>query len=478
MTVSGTKRKHYITDWDPEDVEAWDNGNAAIAKRNLVWSIICEHVGFSIWSMFSALALLMGPEYGISLDQKFVIGATATFVGSCLRIPYTQATAIFGGRNWAIFSAVVLMIPTGLTLMLMMNPGEFGFGWFLFVAALTGFGGGNFASSMTNINAFYPQRLKGWALGLNAGGGNIGVPAIQLVGLFVIWIASDQPEILCAIYLVLLAIAGVGAAIYMDNLDHQTSSGRAMLDTLKYKDTWLISLLYVGTFGSFIGFGFAFSQVLNISFTANGATKPALAAAQIAWIGPLLGSISRPYGGKLADKIGGGKITMYCFASMIAASSILVVASAMSDANDKKITGGTLTAFVVGFVLLFIISGIANGSVYKIIPAIWEHKAKINPGLNTIGKANWSRSMSGALIGIAGAFGGLGGVAINLVLRDSYKSNQSATQAFAIFMAFYVVAALVTWWFYVRRSIETPANSAAPSEAPTADPANPAPVIP
>jgi NNP family nitrate/nitrite transporter-like MFS transporter len=460
VTATGTKRKHYITDWDPEDVEAWDKGNAVIAKRNLVWSIICEHVGFSIWSMFSALALLMGPEYGISLDQKFVIGATATFVGSCLRIPYTQATAIFGGRNWAIFSAVVLMIPTGLTLMLMMNPGDFGFGWFLFVAALTGFGGGNFASSMTNINAFYPQRLKGWALGLNAGGGNIGVPAIQLVGLLVIWLASDKPEILCAIYLVLLAIAGVGAAIYMDNLDHQTSSGRAMLDTLKYKDTWLISLLYVGTFGSFIGFGFAFSQVLNISFTANGATKPALAAAQIAWIGPLLGSISRPYGGKLADKIGGGKITMYCFTAMIAASSILVVASAMSDANDKKITGGTLTAFVIGFVLLFIISGIANGSVYKIIPAIWEHKAKINPGLNTLGKANWSRSMSGALIGIAGAFGGLGGVAINLVLRDSYKSNQSATQAFAIFLAFYVVAAVVTWWFYVRRSIEVPSDSA------------------
>lgn len=468
MTASGTKRKHYITDWDPEDVAAWDKGNAAIAKRNLVWSIICEHVGFSIWSMFSALALLMGPEYGISLDQKFVIGATATFVGSCLRIPYTQATAIFGGRNWAIFSAIVLLIPTGLTMMLMMNPGEFGFGWFLFVAALTGFGGGNFASSMTNINAFYPQRLKGWALGLNAGGGNIGVPTIQLVGLLVIWLASDKPEILCAVYLVFLAVAGVGAAIYMDNLDHQTSSGRAMLDTLKYKDTWIISLLYVGTFGSFIGFGFAFSQVLNISFTSSGEAKPALAAAQIAWIGPLLGSISRPYGGKLADKIGGGKITMYCFAAMIAASSILVVASAMSDANDKKITGGTLTAFVVGFVLLFIISGVANGSVYKIIPAIWEHKAKVNPGLNALGKTNWSRSMSGALIGIAGAFGGLGGVAINLVLRDSYKSNQSATQAFAIFLAFYVVAAVVTWWFYVRRSIEVPAKDLPTVDTPAA----------
>ncbi|GAA1887976.1 nitrate/nitrite transporter [Williamsia serinedens] len=445
-----TRRKHHITDWDPEDREAWDNGNAAIARRNLIWSVICEHVGFSVWSLFSVLALFMGPQYGISLDQKFVIAATATFVGACLRIPYTQATARFGGRNWAIFSAVVLVVPTVMLLVLMLNPGEFGFGWFLLVAALTGLGGGNFASSMTNINAFFPQRMKGWALGLNAAGGNIGVPAVQLVGLLVISLASDRPEIVCAVYLVLLALAGLGAALFMDNLDHQTSSGKAMVDCLKYRDTWLISVLYVGTFGSFIGFGFAFSQVLNISFTASGDPKPALAAAQIAWLGPLLGSLSRPVGGRLADKVGGGRVTMWCFAAMVASSAILVAAGTVSDSNGKQITGGVLTAFVVGFILLFLISGVANGSVYKIIPAVFEAKAQANRGLNAFGKVTWSRSMSGALIGIAGAFGGLGGVAINLVLRASYQSSKSATIAFWVFLAFYVVAGVITWWFYAR----------------------------
>ncbi|MDL9936788.1 nitrate/nitrite transporter [Gordonia sp. ABSL1-1] len=446
-------RDHTITDWDPEDREAWDAGNDKIAKRNLIWSVICEHVGFSVWSLFSVMTLFMGAEYGISADQKFVIAATATFVGSCLRIPYTQATARFGGRNWAIFSAVVLLIPTGLTMMLMMNPGEFGFGWFLAVAAITGFGGGNFASSMTNINAFYPQRLKGWALGLNAGGGNIGVPAVQLIGLLVIWLAADSPEIVCAVYLFALAIAGVGAALYMDNLDHQTSSGKAMLDCLRHRDTWLICLLYVGTFGSFIGFGFAFSQVLNLSFTSAGVGKPALAAAQIAWIGPLLGSLARPYGGKLADRIGGGKVTLYCFIAMIFSSAILVVAGTIADNNGKVITGGVLAAFITGFILLFLISGIANGSVYKIIPTIWEHKAQFLPGMTSLAKTKWSRSMSGALIGIAGAAGGLGGVGINLVLRASYQSNKSATLAFWVFMSFYVLAAVVTWWFYARRQI-------------------------
>ena len=136
---------------------------------------------------------------------------------------------------------------------------------------------------MTNINAFYPQRMKGWALGLNAGGGNIGVPVVQLVGLLVIaTLGNRRPEVVCAVYLVLLAVASIGAAVFMDNLDHQTANPRAMLEVLRYGDAWVISLLYIGTFGSFIGFGFAFGQVLNQTFlaglTGGAAPTPAQAA--------------------------------------------------------------------------------------------------------------------------------------------------------------------------------------------------------
>jgi len=451
MAAHTYTRKHHITGWDPEDRDAWDNGGSAIARRNLIWSIICEHVGFSIWSLFSVMVLFMSPAYGISTDQKFIITATATLVGSFLRIPYTQATARFGGRNWAIFSAVVLLIPTGLVMMLMLQPGRFGFGAFLAVAALTGLGGGNFASSMTNINAFYPQRLKGWALGLNAGGGNIGVPVVQLVGLAVLWLTAGRPEIVCAAYLVALALAGIGAALYMDNLDTQSASYRSMAECLKYRDTWLISLLYVGTFGSFIGFSFAFSQVLQISFAATGDPKPALAAAQTAWIGPLLGSIARPLGGRLADRFGGGRITLACFLLMIGAATILVVAGTIADGHPgHRIESAQLTAFIAGFILLFLFSGAANGSVYKIIPTVFEHKARDNGALVAADKLIWSRKMSGALIGIAGAVGGLGGVGINLVLRSSYQSSHSATTAFWIFLGFYAGAALLTWACYAR----------------------------
>src|ERR1044071_1419588 len=209
---------HRITDWDPEDVVAWEAGNKYIARRNLIWSVAAEHVGFSIWSIWSVMVLFMPASvYGFSAGDKFLLGATATLVGGCLRFPYTFATAKFGGRNWTIFSAIVLLIPTVGTIWLLANPG-LPLWPYLLCAALAGFGGGNFASSMTNINAFYPQRLKGWALGINAGGGNIGVPMIQLVGLAVLAFAgTSHPRYILAFYIPLIVVAAVCAALYMDN---------------------------------------------------------------------------------------------------------------------------------------------------------------------------------------------------------------------------------------------------------------------
>ena len=115
---------HRITDWDPEDVPAWEAGNKYIARRNLIWSVVAEHIGFSVWSIWSVMVLFM-PEavYGFSAGDKFLLGATATLVGGCLRIPYTLATATFGGRNWTVFSAFVLLIPTVGTMLLLAHPG-------------------------------------------------------------------------------------------------------------------------------------------------------------------------------------------------------------------------------------------------------------------------------------------------------------------------------------------------------------------
>ncbi|BBY18313.1 nitrate/nitrite transporter [Mycolicibacterium litorale] len=444
---------HRITDWDPEDTVAWEAGNKNVARRNLIWSVAAEHIGFSVWSIWSVMVLFM-PEavYGFTAGDKFLLGATATLVGACLRIPYTLATATFGGRNWTVFSAFVLLIPTLGTMVLLANPG-LPLWPYLVCAALAGFGGGNFASSMTNINAFYPQRLKGWALGVNAGGGNIGVPMIQLVGLLVIATAGNRaPYWVCAVYLVALAVAGIGAALYMDNLEQHKIDFSAMKDILRVRDTWVISLLYIGTFGSFIGFAFAFGQVLQINFAARGqsAADASLHAAQIAFVGPLLGSLARVYGGKLADRIGGGRVTLAVFAGMILAAGVLVTVSTLDDGNPGAATAATMIGYVVGFIALFLLSGIGNGSVYKMIPSIFEARSR-SLDADEVHRAAWSRAMSGALIGFAGAVGALGGVGINLALRQSYLSSGSATAAFWIFAAFYVLASAVTWIMYVRR---------------------------
>ncbi|APE09918.1 NarK/NasA family nitrate transporter [Rhodococcus pyridinivorans] len=462
-------RKHNIERWDAEDVEAWEAGGKQVAKRNLIWSVIAEHVGFSVWSIWSVMVLFMPTEvYGIDAAGKFFLVAVPTLVGAILRIPYTVATARFGGRNWTIFSALVLLIPTIGALYLMLNPGH-SYTTFMLVAALAGVGGGNFASSMTNINAFYPQRLKGWALGLNAGGGNIGVPAVQLIGLLVIaTVGNTEPWIVCAVYLVLCAVAALGAALFMDNLRDQKADLRAMGAALKFRDSWIISFLYIGTFGSFIGFSFAFGQVLQINFLAGGDTpaQAALHAAQIAFIGPLLGSISRPLGGKLADRIGGGKITLYTFVAMALAAAVLIVAGTLDDRTTGAATGGVLTAMVLGFIALFLLSGLGNGSVYKMIPSIFEARAQDLDELDRDEKAAWSRSMSGALIGFAGAIGGLGGVGINLVFRASYGGEaQSATMAFWVFAIFYLVCIAVTWFVFLRRPNTTPTSEPS-TEAP------------
>ncbi len=451
--MSTLKRNHDIEHWDAEDVAAWEAGGKDVAKRNLIWSVIAEHIGFSVWSIWSVMVLFMPTDkYGIDAAGKFFLVAMPTLVGAFLRIPYTVATARFGGRNWTIFSAFLLLIPLLLTLYFVNQPGT-SYTTFLVVAAFAGFGGGNFASSMTNINAFYPQRLKGWALGMNAGGGNIGVPVIQLLGLLVlVTLGGDYASVICAVYLVLVGITAVGAAFYMDNLTNQQADLSYMVKALRVPQSWAIAFLYIGTFGSFIGYSFAFAQILQISFKAGGdtAAQAAVHAASIAFIGPLLGSLARPYGGKMADRIGGSKVTIATFGAMMLAALLVVTASTMADGNSGVATGATMTMLVAGFIALFVLSGFGNGAVTKIIPSVFEAKSKSLP-VSRVEQAAWSQNTSGALIGFVGAIGALGGVGINMVLRSSYSSTASATTAFWVFLAFYVVCAAVTWTVFLRR---------------------------
>jgi NNP family nitrate/nitrite transporter-like MFS transporter len=430
----------WITRWDPEDEAFWEREGRLVARRNLIFSVLSEHVGFSVWSMWSVLVLFMSPDIGFTFtpSEKFLLVVVPTLVGAALRLPYSTAVARFGGRNWTVFASSVLLVPAGLAAYFVQRP-DTPLWVFLLIGALAGAGGGNFASSMTNITAFYPQRHQGWALGVNAGGGNLGVAVVQLLGLLVIATAGDShPSYVVAVYLPLIVLVSLGAALRMDNLPIPPAEPGVLREAAAHRHTWWISLLYVGTFGSFIGYGFAFGLVLKSEFGAS-----TLQAASYTFLGPLLGSLARPLGGRMADRWGGARVTFVNFTAMAAGTSVLLVASVTTS----------FPLFVAAFTVLFVLSGLGNGSTYKMIPAQHAREAEhaIAAGADATAAFDRARRLSGALIAVAGAVGALGGVGINLAFRTAYGTSGSGTVAFAAFLGYYLLCLALTWHVYLRR---------------------------
>ncbi|MBT2509718.1 NarK/NasA family nitrate transporter [Streptomyces sp. ISL-98] len=449
MADTLAKRSGWLTGWDPEDEDAWNKGGHRVARRNLILSVLSEHVGFSVWTLWSVLVLFMSPEIGLGFDpgEKFLLVATPTVVGSLLRLPYSYAVTRFGGRNWTVFATGVLVVPTLLALYFVQRPGT-PLWVFLVIGAVAGVGGGNFASSMTNITAFYPLRHQGWALGLNAGGGNLGVAAVQLIGLAVISVAGDtHPSYVAAVYLPLIVAIALLSAWKMDNVDAVRAEPGAQLEAARDRDTWWISILYIGTFGSFIGYGVAFGLVLQNEFGASP-----LEAVGYTFLGPLLGSCSRPLGGWLADRLGGAWVTFWNFLGMGTGTVVLIVAAGLNSFG----------LFIAGFTALFVLSGLGNGSTYKMIPSVFAKKAEdeVTSGGDASAAFARSRRLSGAVIAIAGALGALGGAAINVTFKLSYTDGSgSGTPAFLTFLVYYALCMALLWAVYLRRKPATDENT-------------------
>src|SRR5437879_376170 len=321
---SPTQSPTWISDWRPEDETFWNSKGKFVARRNLIWSIVAEHIGFSVWLIWSIVATkLPAAGFHFSTDELFQLVAVPGLIGSLMRFPYTFAVTTFGGRNWTIFSAAVLFIPTTALAYFVSQP-DTPFWLMLLVAATAGLGGGNFASSMANISFFYPDRMKGWALGLNAAGGNIGVSGVQLLtpillgfGFISLYQATPGPGGLYLqnaglMWLLPLTIAVIGAYFFMNNLTDARSTFKDQLVIVKRKHTWVMSYIYIGTFGSFIGYSAAFPLLLKTQF-------PEIPV-RVAFMGPLVGSLSRPLGGLLADKVGGAIVTFWNFIAMAAAT--------------------------------------------------------------------------------------------------------------------------------------------------------------
>jgi MFS transporter, NNP family, nitrate/nitrite transporter len=450
----------WISDWNPEDKAFWESKGKFIARRNLIWSIIAEHIGFSIWLIWSIVAAkLPAAGFHFTTDQLFQLVALPGLIGSLMRFPYTFAVTTFGGRNWTIFSASVLFIPT-IALAYFVTQPSTPYWEMLLIASLAGLGGGNFASSMTNISFFYPDRMKGWALGLNAAGGNIGVSSVQLLtpilmglGIINLYQATPAPDgsylqNAGLMWLVPLAIAVFGAVFFMNNLTTARSNFKDQLAIVGRKHTWIMSYIYIGTFGSFIGYSAAFPLLIKTQFP--GVTLG------IAFLGPLVGSLARPLGGLLADKVGGAIITFWNFIAMAAATI-----GVMYFVEAKDFTG-----FLVMFLVLFVTTGVGNGSTYRMIPSIFrEEKLQSAKGTGDAGRALALKAASiesGAALGFIGAIGACGGYFIPRGFGASIAATGGPNMALGIYLAFYATCLALTWWFYLRRgSLSSSATSLA-----------------
>ena len=449
MTKDPTLSQTWISDWRPEDEAFWNAGGKAVARRNLIWSIVAEHIGFSVWLIWSIVTTKL-PQAGFhySTDELFQLIAVPGLIGALMRFPYTFAVTTFGGRNWTIFSAAVLFIPT-LSLAYFVGQPDTPFWLMLLVASTAGLGGGNFASSMTNISFFFPDRMKGWALGLNAAGGNIGVSSVQLLTpilmtLAVINLFQATPvdgvflQNAGLMWVLPIAIAVFGAVFFMNNLTTAKSSIKNQLAVVKRKHTWIMAYLYIGTFGSFIGYSAAFPLLIKTQFPT--------VTIGIAFLGPLVGSLSRPLGGLLADKIGGSVLTFWNFMAMAAAT-----VGVLYFVGHKDFIG-----FLSMFLILFVTTGIGNGSTYRMIPSIFREQNLFK----VRGKGDAERAValktasieSGAAVGFIGAVGAVGGYLIPTGFGKSIAMTGGPQLALAIYLAFYASCLALTWWFYLRRS--------------------------
>ncbi|MHB9025123.1 MAG: NarK family nitrate/nitrite MFS transporter [Armatimonadota bacterium] len=455
-----------VHDWNPEDTAFWEASGKAIAYRNLWISIYAMLLAFSVWMIWSAVVVnLPGVGFNLTTDQLFWLTALPGLSGATLRIFYAFLVPIFGGRNWTAISTALLLAPAVGTGMAVQNP-DTPYWVLLTFSALCGLGGANFASSMANISFFFPKSQKGLALGLNAGLGNLGVSAIQFsvplvisAGLFgplggpaqklvkdgsvaAVWLQNVgffwAPFIVLAVILVLWG---------MNNLATAKASFRDQAVIFKRKHNWIICWLYLGTFGSFIGYSAAFPLLIKTLF-------PEYNPLTYAFLGPLVGAAIRPLGGWLADKLGGAVVSLWNFVVMIlAVIGVLYFIAHRADPN-------AFWGFLLMFIVLFATAGIGNGSVFRMIPVIFLTQrlcAARGQGVDAEALATREAAKeSAAVLGFSSAIGAYGAFFIPKSYGMSIEKTGGPELALYAFLAFYLTCCVVTWWYYVRQNAEAP----------------------
>ncbi|EKC3405588.1 NarK family nitrate/nitrite MFS transporter [Salmonella enterica] len=448
--------RYLLSDWRPENPAFWENKGKGIARRNLWISVSCLLLAFCVWMLFSAVAVNLNKiGFNFTTDQLFLLTALPSLSGAILRVPYSFMVPLFGGRKWTVLSTVILIIPCAWLGFAVQNPAT-PFGVFMLIALLCGFAGANFASSMGNISFFFPKARQGSALGINGGLGNLGVSVMQLIAPLVIFLpiftflgvrGVPQPDgsLLALtnaawIWVPLLAVATLTAWFGMNDIGSSKASVVSQLPVLKRLHLWLLSLLYLATFGSFIGFSAGFAMLAKTQF-------PDVNILQLAFFGPFIGALARSAGGVISDKFGGVRVTLINFIFMALFTALLFLTLPGSGA-------GSFSAFYLVFMGLFLTAGLGSGSTFQMIAVIFRQITLYNVKLRGGSDEQAQREAvtdTAAALGFISAIGAVGGFFIPKAFGTSLALTGSPVGAMKIFLLFYIACVLLTWLVYGRR---------------------------
>ncbi len=464
MATAATKSSnhgHVLSDWRPEDPDFWAKEGKAIATRNLWISIPNLLLAFSVWMVWSVVVAKM-PAIGFdfSVGERFWLAALPGLSGATLRIFYSFMVPIFGGRRWTAISTASLLLPA-LGIGFAIQDPETSYVTFLILALMCGFGGGNFASSMANIAYFYPKKTKGNALALNAGLGNLGVSVMQFTVPLVITIGvfgalggdpqplSDGGQLFLQnagfIWVPFLAVSAVAAWFGMNDIEDARASFSEQSVIFSRKHNWIMCILYTGTFGSFIGYAAGFPLLMRTQF-------PDVDVLRYAFLGPLVGALSRAATGWISDKFGGGRVTFWCFLGMI-----ISVFGVLQFLPSDAVPAGNFWGFFACFMALFFLTGVGNASTFQMIPSIMSQEVpRLMPNLDGPGTLKQSERESAAIIAFTSAIAAYGAFFIPKLYGTSIAMTGAPNGALWAFMAFYAVCAVICWVFYSRKGAEVP----------------------
>ncbi|MCF8880114.1 MULTISPECIES: nitrate/nitrite transporter [Hyphobacterium] len=443
-----------IEDWRPEDQGFWETTGKKIAGRNLWISIPALFLSFAVWMVWSVVVAKL-PQIGFaySTDQLFWLAALPGLSGATLRIFYSFMVPIFGGRLWTTLTTWSLLLPAIGIGFAVQSP-ETPYWIMLALALLCGLGGGNFASSMSNIGFFYPKREKGNALAMNAGLGNLGVSAMQFVVPLVITVGvfgflGGEPQTTGDggslflqnagfIWVPFIIVSAFAAWFGMNDLTTAKASFADQAVIFKRTHNWIMCWLYTGTFGSFIGFSAAFPLLTRTQF-------PEINVLQVAFLGPLVGALSRSFTGWISDRFGGARVTLVVFVLMMVGTAGVLYFLSIRD------TSGAFVGFFASFILLFFATGVGNASTFQMIPAIMRKEIdRLEPGMSAPERLRQSEKESAAITGFTSAIAAYGAFFIPKSFGMSLSASGSAAPALYGFLAFYVSCLLITWFVYAR----------------------------